>query len=152
VSTSLSQPQDVDIVVCQSGQGDSSDVPARDPNISERIPRLIPEELRRRGKAIQLAVLRKVQLARTRAAVRQGKRKCALCGILCSSLAVYKEHVDGRKHKRLDQNSRDGPQSCEPFQRDFDNSDQLIRHLNGKHHSKIQFEILELEHPVSQRT
>jgi Zinc-finger of C2H2 type len=102
------------IVVCQSGQGGISGVPARNPTISERIPRLSPEEARRRDKAIQLAALRKVQHAHTRAAVRHGKRKCAVCGILCSSLAVYNEHVAGRKHKRLAQDTLDGPQSCEP--------------------------------------
>jgi hypothetical protein len=37
-----------------------------------------------------------------------------ICGILCNILAVYKEHVAGRKHKRLAKDSRDGPQSCEP--------------------------------------
>jgi hypothetical protein len=79
------------------------DVPARNPNISQRIPRLSPEEIRRCDKAIQLAALRKVQHARARAAVKHGKRKCALCGILCSSLAVYKDHVAGHKHKRLGQ-------------------------------------------------
>jgi Zinc-finger of C2H2 type len=151
MSTSLSQPQDVDIVVCQSGQGGISGVPARDPTISERILRLSPEEVRRRDKAIQLAALRTFQHARTRAAVRQRKRKCALCGILCSSLAVYKEHVAGRKYKRVAQDTLDGPRSCEPCKRDFDNHDQLVRHLNGKHHRKIQFEILELKNPVSQR-
>jgi Zinc-finger of C2H2 type len=144
VSTSLSQPQDVDIVVCQSGQGGISGVPARNPTISERIPRLSPEEVRRRDKAIQLAALRKVQHARTRAAVRYGKRKCALCGILCSSLAVYKEHVAGRKHNRLAQDTLDGPQSCEPCKRAFDNHGQIVGHLNGKHHRKILFEILSL--------
>jgi Zinc-finger double-stranded RNA-binding/Zinc-finger of C2H2 type len=151
VSTSLSQPQDVDIVVCQSGQGGISGVPARNPTISEHIPRLSPEEARRHDKAIQLAALRKVQHARTRAAVRHGKRKCALCGILCSSLAVYIEHVAGRKHKRLAQDTLDGPQSCEPCKRYFDNHDQLVRHLNGKHHCKIQFEIFKIKNPVPRR-
>jgi Zinc-finger of C2H2 type len=151
VSTSLSQPQDVDIVVCQSGQGGISGVPARNPSISERIPRLSPEEVRRCDKAIRLEAPRKVQHARTRAAVSHGKRKCALCGILCSSLAVYKEHVASRKHKRLPQDTLDGPQSCEPCKLDFDNHDQLVRHLNGKHHRKIQFEIFELKNPVSRR-
>jgi Zinc-finger of C2H2 type len=151
VSTSLSQPQHVDIVVYQSGQGGISGVPARDPTISERIPRLSPEEVRRRDKAIQLAALRNVQHARTRAAVRHGKRKCALCTVLCNSLAVYKEHVADRKHKRLAQDTLDGPQSCEACKRDFDNHDQLVRHLNGKHHRKIQFEFFELKNPVSRR-
>jgi hypothetical protein len=130
-----------------SGQGSSSGVAARPPTINDRIPRLSPAEVRRRDKAIQLAALRRVQHARTRAAVKQGKRRCTVCGILCSSLGVYREHVAGRKHKRLVQNSRDGPQSCEPCQRDFDNHEQLVRHLNGKHHRKIQFEILELKNP-----
>jgi hypothetical protein len=148
VSTSLSQPQDIDIVVCQSGQGGISGVPARNPIISERIPCLSPEEVRRRDKAIQLAALCKVQHARTRAAARHGKCKYALCGILCSSLAVYKEHVAGRKHKRLSLDSCDCPQSCEPCKQDFDNHDHQVRHPNGKHHRKIQFENFELKNPV----
>jgi hypothetical protein len=151
VSTSLSQPQDVDIVVCQSGQGGISGVPAHNPTISKRISRLSTEEVRRRNKAIQIAALRKVQDARARADVRHGKRKCALCGILCSSLAVYQEHVVGRKYKHLVQDTLDGPQSCDTCKRDFDNRDQLVGYLNGKHHRKIQFEIFELKNPVSRR-
>jgi Zinc-finger of C2H2 type len=147
VSTSLSQPQNVDIGVCESGQGSSSGVAWRTPIVNDRIPRLIPAEVRHRDNAIQLAALRRVQHAGTRAAVKQGKRKCIVCGILCSSLSVYKEHVAGRRHKRLAQTSRDGPQSCEPCQREFDNHEQLVRYPNGKHHRKIQFEILELKNP-----
>jgi hypothetical protein len=60
--------------------------------INERIPRLIPEEVHLRDKDIYLAALRKVRHARTRAAIKQGKRKCILCGMLCSSPSVYKSH------------------------------------------------------------
>jgi hypothetical protein len=47
VWTFLSRPQDVDIVVCQSGQGRSSGIPARATTINARILRLRPEEVRR---------------------------------------------------------------------------------------------------------
>jgi Zinc-finger double-stranded RNA-binding len=57
----------------------------------------------------------------------------------------------GRKHKRLAQDFHGGPQSCEPCKRDFDNHDQLVRHLNGKHHRKIHFENFELKNPVLRR-
>jgi hypothetical protein len=60
--------------------------------------------------------------------------------------------VAGSKHKSLAQDSRDGPQSCKPCKRDFDDHHQLFKNLNGKHHRKIQFEIFELDNPVSRRT
>jgi hypothetical protein len=54
VWTSLSRPQDVDIVVCQSGQGRSSGIPVHPPTINDRILRLRPEEVRRPDEVVPL--------------------------------------------------------------------------------------------------
>jgi hypothetical protein len=60
--------------------------------------------------------------------------------------------VASSKQKRLAHDSRDGLQSFEMCQRDLNNHDQQVRHLDGKHHRKIQFGIFELENRVLLRT
>jgi ferredoxin len=115
------------------------------PGPSVRIPRRAPDEARRRQTAIQLIALRRSQHARTRAAAKAARRKCGICKISCSSVAVYREHLSGRKHQRNAKRLRDGPQHCDLCQKSFTNIEESDRHKRGKHHLKVQLAAFELE-------
>jgi hypothetical protein len=62
------------------------------------IPRLPPGEVRRRQIAVAERLLGEDHRRRTRPAISRGRKKCRVCNLTCSSLAFYREHIQGRRH------------------------------------------------------
>ena len=103
---------------------------------SLRISRLPPGEVRRRQIAVAERLLREDHLRRTRPAISRGRKKCRVCNLTCSSLAVYREHVQGRRHLAKVARVTDGVQKCDVCDLTFESKRQYESHIGGRRHRK----------------
>ena len=103
---------------------------------SYRIPRLSPAEVRRRQIAVAARLLREDNRRRTRPAIVRGRKKCRVCNLTCSSLTVYREHLQGRRHLAKVARIADGEQKCTVCDLTFESKRQYDSHIGGRRHRK----------------
>ena len=103
---------------------------------SLRISRLPPGEVRRRQIAVAERLLREDHRRRSRPAISRGRKKCRICNLLCSSLALYREHIQGRRHLAKVARVTDGVQNCDVRDLSFESKRQYESHIGGCHHRK----------------
>mgnify|MGYP003467172771 FL=1 len=100
------------------------------------IPRLSPAEVRRRQIAVAERLLREDHRRRTRPAISRGRKKCRIFNLLCSSLALYREHIQGRRHLAKVARVTDGVQNCDVCDISFESKRQYESHIGGRRHRK----------------
>jgi hypothetical protein len=115
------------------------------PTTSSPIPRLPPGEVRRRQIAVAERLLREDHRRRTRPAIARGRKKCRVCNLTCSSLAVYREHVQGRRHLAKLARVTDGVQKCDVCDLSFESKRQYESHIGGRRHRKAVLDQLREE-------
>jgi Zinc-finger of C2H2 type len=106
------------------------------PDSSNRIPRLPPGEVRRRQISVEARLLREDNRRRTRPAIARGRKNFRVCNLSCSSLAVYREHLQGRRHLAKVARIADGEQKCTICDLTFESKRQYESHIGGHRHRK----------------
>jgi hypothetical protein len=104
------------------------------PNSSYRIPRLPPGEARRHQIAVAARLLREDNRRLTRPAI--ARKKCRVRNLSCSSLAVYREHLQGRLHLAKVARIADGEQKCTICDLTFESKRLYESYIGGRRHRK----------------
>jgi hypothetical protein len=100
------------------------------------IPHLPPGEVRRHQIAVAERLLREDHRRRTRPAISRGRKKCCFYNLKCSSLAIYREHIQGRRHLAKVARVTDGVQKCDVCDLSFESKRQYESHIGGRRHRK----------------
>jgi hypothetical protein len=82
-------------------------------------------------------LLREDSRRRTRPAIARDRKKCRVCNVTCSSLAVYREHLQGRRHQAKVARIADGVQKCDVCDLKFESKRQYESHVGGRRHRKV---------------
>jgi Zinc-finger of C2H2 type len=98
------------------------------------IPHLPPGEVRRRQIAVAERLLREHNHRRTRPAISRGRKKCRVFNLTCSSLAVYREHIQGRRHLAKVARVTGGVQKRDVCDLSFESKRQYESHIGGRLH------------------
>jgi hypothetical protein len=82
---------------------------------------------------------------RTRPVIARGRKKCRFCNLTCSSLAVYREHVQGRRNLARVSRITDGVQQCDVCDLSFESKRQYDSHISGRRHRKAVLDQIRAE-------
>jgi uncharacterized C2H2 Zn-finger protein len=104
------------------------------PDISYRIPRLPPGEVRRPQISVAARLLREDNRRRTRPAIARGRKKCRVCNLTYSSLAIYRDHLQYRLHLAKVARIGDGEQKCTVCDLTFESKRQYESHIGDRRH------------------